>query len=292
MFTCRLRSLAVAITIACLAAAAGSAGAGTIFVEHFAGTDGTALPTYDSDYIATNNPVIAGKKAEIDSPGLTVSGKLSSGNSLYIGVPDSGSPALIYEFTNDNDLINQNPGDSSVYYASAFFKLDQFGTDTRAAIYVELPFYREGTGTVREVEFGLYRQAPLEGGGLTVAATYEFNWNAPARKDLGVYTEGSTVQVVLKAELQGNSSLNYYAAVDPSVGSEPAWTLIAQTETNAAGWNLDAVSVAAYAPNNASFGWIDEVRVGTTYDDVVVAPEPATLSLLALGGLALIRRRK
>ena len=35
----------------------------------------------------------------------------------------------------------------------------------------------------------------------------------------------------------------------------------------------------------------DEIRMGETLNDVIV-PEPATMSLLALGGLAMIRRRR
>ena len=38
---------------------------------------------------------------------------------------------------------------------------------------------------------------------------------------------------------------------------------------------------------------IDELRIGTTFDDVVVAvPEPASLLLVGLGGLAMLSRRK
>jgi hypothetical protein len=38
--------------------------------------------------------------------------------------------------------------------------------------------------------------------------------------------------------------------------------------------------------------FIDEVRIGTTWADVTPIPEPATMSLLALGGAAIIRRRR
>jgi len=38
--------------------------------------------------------------------------------------------------------------------------------------------------------------------------------------------------------------------------------------------------------------FVDEIRIGTTFGDVTPIPEPVTMSLLALGGLALLRRRR
>ena len=38
--------------------------------------------------------------------------------------------------------------------------------------------------------------------------------------------------------------------------------------------------------------YVDELRIGTTFADVTPIPEPATMTLLALGGLALLRRRR
>ncbi len=37
---------------------------------------------------------------------------------------------------------------------------------------------------------------------------------------------------------------------------------------------------------------MDEIRMGESYADVTPIPEPATMVLLALGGLAVVRRRR
>lgn len=52
--------------------------------------------------------------------------------------------------------------------------------------------------------------------------------------------------------------------------------------------NLDADET--YFSDDPGAG-LDEIRIGTTYADVTPIPEPATLALLSLGGLAMIRRR-
>ena len=285
--------LAVGAVVLAMAWSVSSASAGLLFSDSFDGMDGTALTTYDSDYVVTNNAGgIAGRKAEIDSPGLSIPWRNSAGNSLYLAVPDSGSPSLNYEFTNDNDLVNQNPGDSNVYYASAMFKLDTFGTDSFAAIAVVLPFYKESNALERDIRFGLYRRAPVYGSTLHVAAAYESNWAGGTL--LADYVVGTTVQVVLKTTVTssaGADTLKFYAAVNPQLSVEPTWAYVGATESATGGWNLDAVRVVCTAPNNASAGWIDEIRIGTAYSDVVV-PEPATMGLLGLGLVGLVARRR
>jgi len=37
---------------------------------------------------------------------------------------------------------------------------------------------------------------------------------------------------------------------------------------------------------------VDEIRIGTTWGDMLIVPEPSSLSLLAVGGLALLLRRR
>ena len=57
--------------------------------------------------------------------------------------------------------------------------------------------------------------------------------------------------------------------------------------------DLALLNVHFYPGSGSSEGAIDEIRLGETYADVTPVPEPATLALVALGGLMpLLRRRR
>lgn len=84
--------------------------------------------------------------------------------------------------------------------------------------------------------------------------------------------------------------LNFSQSPDSLPTEEPttwdAWVSLGDT------WDLDidTLRVLTARPNRGN--WIGEVRVGTTMGDVMLVPEPATVALLGLGGLALLRRKR
>jgi hypothetical protein len=81
-------------------------------------------------------------------------------------------------------------------------------------------------------------------------------------------------------------------------GSRPApdGSTLGVINTNATVDNVESLLIGAgiAAGSNPSHVALDEVRLGTTWADVTssVVPEPASLGLLALGGLGLLRRRR
>jgi hypothetical protein len=78
--------------------------------------------------------------------------------------------------------------------------------------------------------------------------------------------------------------------VDPAFGTvAPAPDLEVDFAMSTAGKAVGAVRLNAGAE---PFITGDEVLVGTSWNDVVPIPEPSTLLLLVLGGLALVGRRK
>lgn len=286
MQTNKFSLVRVLFAAAIVASIAGGAWGAPLFTDSFDGADGTGLMAYNSHYTVDGSPV-SGDKAEIDSPGLAIAGKLSAGNSLYITRTANQYNSYHNESDIPDTLLNTT---GQAVYLSAFFKAEEM-TANSCQFYVAMPFEVVGGSLVREQRIGLKYNSTLD----KIEAWLGYASGSGGPRVLADYTPGDTVQIVLRMVVNANKSLSVAALVNPAVGDEPSnWYSPGSTDVTTNGWELNYIELGAYRPSTSSVtkGWIDEIRIGSSYADVVVVPEPATMSLLALGGLALIRRRR
>jgi hypothetical protein len=259
----------------------GTASSAMIYSENFAGTDGVGITAYNPLYTLVSGT----GTAEVDSPGLSLPGKGASGNSLKMN-NSSLTPALKYKL----DVPDQTLSSTNPLYVSAMFKATEIGWYGNLIVGIPLT---TGT-TTKDSYFGI--GVPLQGV-LRVVAN-----NGVTQTTLASYSADSTVQVITKYQLNTNANkVNMKAAINPSsITAEPTWTDLGSFNITAGvPWYISDFSVSALAgtvtggAKNISAGWIDEIRIATTYSEAVATPIPAAAWLLGSGliGLVAIRRR-
>ncbi len=84
----------------------------------------------------------------------------------------------------------------------------------------------------------------------------------------------------------GSDRVTLYVDPTPGLALPDAAGTVLNTSAD-----LSILNVHFYPGNDVDVGAFDELRFGASYADVTPIPEPVTIALLGLGGLALLRRR-
>lgn len=136
---------------------------------------------------------------------------------------------------------------------------------------------------------------------LLIGSSSNPNWGITVPGGLGGHTAFSStpkiaedpVLLVLRIDsVAGNDTLRLYVLPEP-VEDEPVAASATMTAYNLGTFDRIRIGAGfADAGNPTSKGYIDELRIATTWEDALAVPEPASLGLLLAGGTLIGLRRR
>ncbi len=194
------------------------------------------------------------------------------------GEINSGNSGRMYRLLDSSLLVDG--ATTGTRYLSWLY---QSGQETGASTYQMLDLYNTSTADAnRTFTAGLTQNGGNSG------AQYDFGVNE-AYTSTGIAADTAVHLFVVKFDLSataGADSLTLW--LDPTLGAgDPTGGLTVSGQNIA----FDRLGFSDYEGNSANW---DEVRWGTTFDGVTVTavPEPSSLALAGLGGLAFLFRSK
>ncbi len=219
----------------------------------------------------------------VEAGSLSSGGAYSSGNKARNSVQKSRASigldtSISGNFAGFIDGSGNIGADGTTLYISYMF------TSNEVKDKLGLEFYRDGARAWYMGRDGSDSMVGTSSGTSTV--TKEGDFGAVIKNSMDLY--------VLKIDFQTGAD-KITGWLTPTAGN-PA-PAPAFTDVSVADFSFDAVSLWNNA-NGTHFLKFDEIRIGTTYADVTsnvsvpLIPEPASLALLALGGIMILRGRR
>ncbi|MFP4355854.1 MAG: PEP-CTERM sorting domain-containing protein [Phycisphaerae bacterium] len=151
---------------------------------------------------------------------------------------------------------------------------------------------RFSAGSVNDIGFGID-----SGGNVFVEASDNGGASADHDTGLDAAADGTTYLLLMRATRGADgspiaSTIDFW--FDPADASSLAALGAADWTTGAdSKWGRDSqANYGSVLVEPAYDARVDEIRVGESLADLNVVPEPATMSLLGLGGLVVLRRRR
>jgi hypothetical protein len=245
------------------------------------------------------------------------------GGSAYEFTPPPGAPDTYYSQTPHKELIDggmaylemshgnnvsanmllrETTQVSGINYTTApdfyiTFKVEASDFAANTNSHIDLITGIDHGAVTREHQVGIVRRGNWFNGEIN-----PYGWGSDATSgniDLGEY-DGGMITMAVKYHMEPFSGTQYcdyvYAAVVSESGVEPKWIPIAYEANLTAPYELDflRLELGISGHNYTDSGYIDEIKIGTTWADVAPAPVPipAAIWLLGSGVAAIIGIRR